>query len=178
VDQLLSASKGADVSVMDGGGIREEFPKGELTYGQLYKMSPFDNQLVVVPVKVSELAEAIRRNLTHDQSILSISGAKAHAECRNGKLYVELLDLSGKVLDPEKLLKVASSDYFLSSKNGPYCAADLKGREIIKFDSMVRDAIANYLRAHNGNVNSKQFYDLSAKRIEYPGQRPLRCDAP
>jgi 2',3'-cyclic-nucleotide 2'-phosphodiesterase/3'-nucleotidase len=59
VEEMLTFAKtiNPDViaSVHNTGGVRAEIEAGEVTYGDLYRAFPFDNELVIVPVTGSQL---------------------------------------------------------------------------------------------------------------------------
>ncbi len=38
----------ADIAIQNGGGVRNSLPKGELTYGDIFKTLPFDNEFTVI----------------------------------------------------------------------------------------------------------------------------------
>lgn len=50
-----------DISMLNFGGIRTSMPKGDVTVGDLYRISPFDNYLVFIVLKGSELRKALGR---------------------------------------------------------------------------------------------------------------------
>lgn len=53
-----------DMALLNFGGIRAELPAGEVTLGKIYKISPFDNQVVIISLKGSELKKALQRFTT------------------------------------------------------------------------------------------------------------------
>jgi 5'-nucleotidase len=73
---------GADVAINNNvrGGLRADFAAGELTFGRLYDVFPFDNRLVTVTITSGALeavvADELRRNRP---GALSISGARVRA---------------------------------------------------------------------------------------------------
>jgi 2',3'-cyclic-nucleotide 2'-phosphodiesterase (5'-nucleotidase family) len=50
-----------DISMLNFGGIRTSMPKGDVTVGDLYRISPFDNYLTFIVLKGSELRKALGR---------------------------------------------------------------------------------------------------------------------
>jgi len=50
-----------DVSMLNFGGIRTSMPKGDVTVGDLYRITPFDNYLTFIVLKGSELRKALER---------------------------------------------------------------------------------------------------------------------
>jgi len=56
------AATGTDVAVMNNGGIRADLEAGEVTYGQLFEVQPFDNTLVRVTMVGSDLRNICSRS--------------------------------------------------------------------------------------------------------------------
>jgi len=50
-----------DVSMLNFGGIRTSMPAGNVTVGDIYRISPFDNYLTFIVLKGSELKKALGR---------------------------------------------------------------------------------------------------------------------
>ena len=50
-----------DLSMLNFGGIRTSMPKGDVTVGDLYRITPFDNYLTFIVLKGSELEKALDR---------------------------------------------------------------------------------------------------------------------
>ena len=50
-----------DLSMLNFGGIRTSMPKGDVTIGDLYRITPFDNYLTFIVLKGSELKKALGR---------------------------------------------------------------------------------------------------------------------
>lgn len=50
---------GADIAIMNGGGIRADLPAGDITYGGLLSIYPYGNTLCVVEVSGQELLDAL-----------------------------------------------------------------------------------------------------------------------
>ena len=47
-------SESADVCIMNTGGLRSTLPKGKITRGEIYKLMPFENELVVLELNKSD----------------------------------------------------------------------------------------------------------------------------
>lgn len=55
---------GADLALMNAGGIRSALPQGEVTYEVLYRVLPFNNRLVIMgPMTVETLLVHLRRTI-------------------------------------------------------------------------------------------------------------------
>lgn len=48
---------GADIGIVNGGGIRSNIPSGDLTYQQIQAVNPFGNTIVIVEAKGSEIRD-------------------------------------------------------------------------------------------------------------------------
>lgn len=50
---------GADIALMNGGGIRADLPEGEIKYGDIISVMPYGNTLCAVKAKGSEILDAL-----------------------------------------------------------------------------------------------------------------------
>jgi 2',3'-cyclic-nucleotide 2'-phosphodiesterase (5'-nucleotidase family) len=95
----------ADISVINNGGLRTLLPKGAITLGKVYEISPFENYLYILelsPEDVKTLA-----HYTVQRQNLSISGM--HLKSSNNQL--EELLINGRPLDTNKTYLLAINDY-------------------------------------------------------------------
>lgn len=174
-DLMREAYPGADVAVTNGGGLRADLPAGPLTYGALFEAFPFDNTYAVIELSGAELGRMIARNLEQGAGILSISGVYARASCRGESLEVTLTRPDGtRVAGNERFTLVTSN--FLATGGD----ALLAGGAPPRFDDrrLIRDAMADALRARQAPVDPGALYDPGRPRLSYPGKRPVRCAAP
>lgn len=94
-----------DVSVLNFGGIRTTMPAGDVTVGDIYKISPFDNRLTFIVLKGRELRKMLGRfndNLNAPYSGVTVT-------YRNGQPN-EIL-LHGKELLDDKDYKLVTLDF-------------------------------------------------------------------
>lgn len=86
---LLTEEKAIPViALLNTGGIRASFSKGMITVGDVYKLMPFDNQIVVLKLPVAQLPEI--------ESYIRKSGGEPIAGCsiREGKMIISGLEES------------------------------------------------------------------------------------
>jgi len=78
VDALRSGAGGglkASFAFQNQGGLRiSEIPAGPITYGQIFDLSPFDNQQVVVTLKAHEVRNALEAVIKAGKGALRVSG--------------------------------------------------------------------------------------------------------
>jgi 5'-nucleotidase len=165
---MLAARPDADVAMTNGGGLRQDLPAGELTYGQLFAAMPFDNRFAIVVVSGAQLRDMIAKNLGRSAGILSWAGLAVKGQCKDKALDLAI-DVRGKPLDPQKSYTIATSDFLASGGDGMFGKDKPK---ITVTDDIIRDAIADVLRARKGTIDPASY---ATKRLDYPGKRPVRC---
>jgi 2',3'-cyclic-nucleotide 2'-phosphodiesterase (5'-nucleotidase family) len=173
-DLMRDAFPGASAAINNGGSIRTDLPVGELTYGQLFEVFPFDNVFATLELTAGELGSMIAVNLQNDRGFLALSGLEARASCRAGALAVRLFRDGSPV--PESFrLRVITSDFLARGGDG-LLAESTPYRIAIHDDRLMRDALvtglARYPRLSGGD---RRFFDPARPRIRYPGPRPVRC---
>lgn len=57
--QVMKDETGVQIAIQNGGGLRQTLEKGPITMGHLYEIMPFDNTLVKLKMKGSDLKKAI-----------------------------------------------------------------------------------------------------------------------
>lgn len=177
-DLLLSATPGADVAILNGGGLRAALPAGDLTYGQLYESQPFDNRVARLELGGAELRAVITAHLERERhGIISIAGARVVARCADGRLDVTLKRANGKPIRDGERVAVVTSDYLATGGDELFAGP---GRPQPKSDTgplTVRDALAAVLRKRGGRVDgdAPELYDPKHPRLDLPSARPVRC---
>ncbi len=102
----------ADLAAINTFGIRAELPRGELTYGHLYRVMPFDNSLAKVRLLGSELRKLAEKNMGPNALTLQFSGAEivydpAQPEGRR----VLAFNVGGAPLQEERVYTLAALDF-------------------------------------------------------------------
>lgn len=117
---LMREATGADVAFMNGGGIRSNLPKGELKYGDVFEVSPFDNFPAVVTLTGAQLVEMIRLNAAAGRGALQPSGVRYTIDAaKTGRdRLVSATMANGDPIDPAKLYKVVLPDFLVSGGEG------------------------------------------------------------
>jgi 2',3'-cyclic-nucleotide 2'-phosphodiesterase (5'-nucleotidase family) len=175
-DLMLATNPGADVAVTNGGGLRADLPAGELTYGQLFEAIPFDNRFALVKLKGEHLRNLVSSNLQRGGAILSWGGLTAKARCQGGALALEI-NVRGKPLDDNASYTLVTSDFLASGGDGLIGRLKLPAGSVTLTDVLIRDAFADVLRKRKGTIDPATLFSPTAKRMDYPGTRPVTCSA-
>lgn len=174
-DLMRAARADADVAFTNGGGLRTDLPAGELTYGQLYEATPFDNQLVAIRLTGRQLRAVVATNLRSSGSFLSVSGVRVSAVCEVGALSVSLSRADGRTIADDEVLTAVTSDFLATGGDGFLAPAGkfaaLPGRE----GTILRDAMAAELTKRGGRLRADALFTSQTRRVAFPGRRPVQC---
>jgi 5'-nucleotidase / UDP-sugar diphosphatase len=113
-DAITSRLK-VDFAFQNKGGIRTlSLPEGDITLKDVYKLDPFNNQVVMLSMKAEEIRSLICYGYQHEKDIdLQVSGM-TYKITDNGNLQcagVEMSDNAGKPLDSIREYSVAINSY-------------------------------------------------------------------
>ena len=180
-DLMRVARPDGDVAITNGGGLRADIPAGPLTYGRLHTAMPFDNRFARMSITGAQLRHIVATNLQKASGIFSLSGIRATARCKAGKLEVVLRrERGGKVVRDADRLTLVTSDFLAGGGDGMLEGLDLpEGAVKLEEGEAIRDALAAILRKRGGHLSGTdpKLHDPRRPRIALPGPRPVRCDA-
>lgn len=126
---------GADISVLNSGSIRNEVKAGDLTYGDLLSMLPYDNYIVVAEVKGSTLLSMLTKLVSFlpkpDGQFPQVSGMQFVVHEKEHRVS-DVKILNGATqhyepLNPDRVYTVATTKYCVTD-GGLY--STLKGSKI------------------------------------------------
>ena len=169
----------ADVGLINGGGIRADIAAGEITYGDIISVHPYNNQATSVRVTGQQLLDALElgarytpyenggflhaSGLTYTIDTTSPSSVVTDVQDNfvrvDGAYRVKDVMVGGEPLDLEKTYVVASHDYMLLSGGDGMTMFD--GAEVVK-DRVMPDSevLIQYIRDYLGGVVGQEYADL------------------
>lgn len=169
----------ADVGLINGGGIRADIAAGEITYGDIISVHPYNNQATSVRVTGQQLLDALElgarytpyenggflhaSGLTYtiDTTIPSsvVTDVQDNFVRVDGAYRVKDVMVGGEPLDLERTYVVASHDYMLLSGGDGMTMFD--GAEVVK-DRVMPDSevLIQYIRDYLGGVVGQEYADL------------------
>jgi 5'-nucleotidase len=117
---LMREATGADIAFMNAGGIRANLPKGDLKYGDVFEVSPFDNFPATVTLTGAQVTEMLRITSDGKRGTLQPSGVRYtfDASKSGGDRLVSVNMATGDPIDPTKLYKVVVPDFLVSGGEG------------------------------------------------------------
>ena len=172
---------GADIAIINGGGIRADIPAGDITYGQIINVQPFGNEACMAEATGQQILDALemssRSYPEENGGFLQVSGltynidpsvastvetdskgmfVKVNGARRVGN--VKVLDkTTGQYvpLDPSKTYKLASYNYLLKSGGNGF---NMFQNDRILVDSFKLDnqLLIDYMKDDlSGNIGSE-----------------------
>ncbi|CEJ09852.1 Trifunctional nucleotide phosphoesterase protein YfkN precursor [bacterium YEK0313] len=150
IADAMREATGADVAVINGGGIRGNrvYPAGhQLTRRDVLSELPFGNRTVVAPVSGADLKAAIENGVSQVEHragrFPQVSGLTVIVDrSRPAGDRVVAMTVGGAPLDPQRIYRVATNDFMLKGGDGYGMLgarvqdADLKGK-LVASDVMV-----------------------------------------
>lgn len=154
----LRRSTGADVGIMNSGGIRAELPAGELTYGDVFAVSPFDNYPSLVILTGAQLIELLRSTTTGQRGIMQVSGIRYTYDASKKGLerFVSVEREDGSPIVEDKLYTVIMPDFIASGGDGADVMKTVPADRIqTSFASPIRDVLIEQLAGRTKALEPK-----------------------
>lgn len=104
--------EGVDLAIINFGGIRAPLPAGPLTVGDVYRIMPFENEMVVLELKASDLLTILNRIAKEGGEGVS----NIQMTILGGK--IASMTIAGKPLDETQTYWVATIDYLADGNSG------------------------------------------------------------
>jgi 5'-nucleotidase/UDP-sugar diphosphatase len=157
-DSMLWYTKelGADFAIQNGGGIRDDLPKGPITMKSLYEILPFDNSVVVLTLRGSHVQSIF------DYIATITSGQGAFPQVSEGLSFTinrvarrcENILINGNPIDPNRTYKVVTNSYLACGGDG----YDMFLNAVAKYDSSMlqRDVLMEYIKYLGGSLTPKE----------------------
>ena len=126
-----------DIAVVNIGGMRCNWGKGNITFKHVFELMPFDNELVVLTLSgqdLLELCQVFAKNGGEGASGMQI-------KVSNG---VVTATIAGEAVDPTKQYKVATSDYLSQGNDGMLPLK--KSSHMWKSEQKIRDLYIEYIQ--------------------------------
>lgn len=132
-----------DLSMLNFGGIRTSMPKGDVTVGDLYRITPFDNYLTFILLKGSELEKALNR--FDGQFLAPYSGAVIIFDKYPKEWTPTAIFVNGLPLDENRLYKLVTLNFI--ADGGDHLLEDIQFEKIEYSTITFRDFLIAELKA-------------------------------
>lgn len=179
---------GVDFALINAGGLRGDLPQGTLTYGDVFKVLPFDNSLTVIDIQGSELRRLIEIAQSGGHGISPIAGLNvkrinaapgatgSFSRDLNGdglkedwerNLVIELTDSQGEPIQDSKRYKLATHDFLMMGGDHQSFVYDKipNARKQVFAGVWLRDLLVEYLKKQQ-LVRPESYYNPKRPRVE------------
>jgi len=175
-DAMLDSSD-ADVAIYNvTGGLRADLPQGELTFGSLFDVLPFDNRLVVLEITGRELRQIIAHQVDNHRRRAGFSGMQVFVDCGDGRMNVTMLLPDGRDIQDSDNVSIVVNDFLALGGDDILTPIMPDGGFPMTNDlPMIRDAVGAWLSARGGRLRARQFEDLDNPRWGLPDPFPASC---
>ncbi len=151
----------ADVAFVNGGGVRDNLPLGDITYGDIIKVHPFGNMACLVEVTGQQILDALEMGYSQlpgeTGGFLQVAGltctvntAIPSSVVKNdkgefvkieGQRRVSDVMVGGEPIDPAKTYKLASHNYMLKLAGDGYTMFGKDKVSILRDEIMVDNQV-------------------------------------
>lgn len=172
------AKTGADIGLINGGGVRANIAAGNITYGNIINVQPFGNSLCVVEATGQQILDCLEMGAVHtpeeNGGFMQVSGISYTVNTYipssvttdengnftgvDGEYRVKDVLVNGEPLDPEKIYTVASHNYMLlNGGDGMIMFKDCN--MIAKEITLDNQALIDYITDDLGGTVGKEYSD-------------------
>lgn len=138
----LKSGEQIDIAITNKGGLRSTISQGDITFGDIYSVFPFENTLALVTLDGEQLQQLFAE--------IAAVGGEAIAGARltiTADRKLTSATVNGKKIAPTKKYRIATSDYLSQGNDKLYTlgkASDIS----IKSDITIRDLMIDYIKMH------------------------------
>ncbi|WP_462377828.1 bifunctional metallophosphatase/5'-nucleotidase, partial [Emergencia timonensis] len=174
---------GADIGIVQGGGVRADIKAGDVTYGDIIALHPWGNMCGVIEATGQQVLDALELGATNipDEvaGFLQVSGISYEIDTTvpstvvidENKMFVKVagarrvvnVKVGGVPIDPKKTYTVASTTYILTQQGDGFTMFD-GCKEVTKESLVDTEVIQKYIEKLGGTIG--QQYAKTEGRIK------------
>jgi len=175
-DAILDSS-GADIAIHNVvGGIRNTLPEGELTFGSVYEMFPFDNRVVELQLTGRELRTIIAKQVHNLGRRAGFSGMRVFVQCENDKMDVVMELDNGTTIRDDDRLTVVVNDYLALGGDGILTPVMPEGGfDVGDGMPLTRDVLVEWFEDNGSSLNPQDFMTAGNPKWNVPDSLPASC---
>ncbi len=157
------------------GGIRNGLPAGELTFGAVYEMFPFDNVVTIHEISGAKLRAIIARKVSSHRKP-GFAGMRIFASCNVHGMQIVMRRNDGSEIRDDDRLRIISNDFLaLGGDDILTPAIPEDGLPIDQGLPQTRDALLAWLRSRPGELDAASLRTHSKPKWNVPASIPDSC---
>jgi 2',3'-cyclic-nucleotide 2'-phosphodiesterase (5'-nucleotidase family) len=150
VTDMMNKVAGTQIAITNGGGLRCPIPAGNITVGKMYEMMPFDNTLVKMELKGSDLKRVIENGIANSSiGWVQVGGIKVYynKDAAFGNRITAMYLSNGTKVEMDQYYTVVTNDFMYTGGD----KFDFTGaKNVVDTGLPIRDALVNELKSMNG----------------------------
>lgn len=154
-DVLLDATTAlldekVDFVAQNYGGLRiPSLPQGDITVGKIYELMPFDNSIVILELKGSQVQQFVAH-------FMQLGGWPVSKGIRIiDKGHTQEISIDDKPLEADATYRVLVSDYIANGGDRCDFLVDAPRK---KLPVLIRELVIRYLKSHQETVQAESYY--------------------
>lgn len=166
----------ADIAIHNVfGGIRAALPAGDLTYGSVYEMFPFDNIVSIHEITGADLRRIIANKAnTHRKA--GFAGMRVVVSCNDAGMQVEMWLEDGRVIEDEDSIRMIANDFLALGGDDVLTPVIPEGGfELRKDMPLTRDALVAWFSRQGETLDPADFETHAAPKWTVPDTFPPTC---
>lgn len=166
----------ADIAIHNVfGGLRSGLPAGELTYGAVYEMFPFDNTISILELSGEDLRHVIARQAPIHRKA-GFAGMRVFVSCTDDGMNVVMRLNDGREIQDDDRIRVIANDFLAPGGDDILTPAIPEGGfELQSGMPLVRDALVKWFMDRPGTFDPADFRSNDAPKWNVPETFPQTC---
>lgn len=150
VCDALREDVNADFAFLNLGGVRGTISLGPVTYRNVFDVMPFDNQVSTFECDGKFLKKIIETRVADTRHGMIVSGVNVvYSKNRPNFDRVTSLKINGKPWDPNKIYRVATTDFLMQGNAGLTLLTQIPDDKQTNYQINLRDSIVRYFKKHS-----------------------------
>jgi 5'-nucleotidase len=145
-DCLQNASR-SDVSLVNMGMLRINWPRGNLSYYTLFETIPFQNQISSFEMTGEELLKAIAILQSANLAFYSTAGLRQYVGINPSKHLINVTLFNGTVIENEKTYLVSAPDFLMKGGDDFRLVRQFYTPRNVKNHGFIKEALRSYVRS-------------------------------
>ena len=157
-------------------GIRNALPQGDLTFGSVYEMFPFDNRIVVLDLSGAELRAVLAHQAYNHRRRAGIAGIRATVSCSSEQMKIVMERPDGREIHDDERVRLIVNDFLALGGDDiltPVIPDD--GFAIDETMPLVRDVLITWFRNGPDVLRPEDFQSTEQPRWSVPASLPAGC---
>jgi 2',3'-cyclic-nucleotide 2'-phosphodiesterase (5'-nucleotidase family) len=142
IADAVRSEAGAHASIVNNGSVRRGLPAGPVSWGVLYELQPFQNQLVTVEIDGARLRSALEHAVSGTRPDAHVSGMTVRwdPDAPSGSRIREIRLTDGRVIEPEDRVTLGLTEFMATGGDGYTMLAEvpLTRTALVDLDAVIQ----------------------------------------